>query len=183
MRILWPLMIIFSALIFSATISFYPEVSRAGSLKDGVPHWYSSPYDLKYDARWTHFPHSKVKFNSAREVVISGRGDYSSGEIYGARFAISNDWEKYISGHKVRVTLIVRSSIEEDMPFKVSYSTNDSGQSGWHYFVARQNPTEFSFIYKVPKQTKSTKDLVVIVPGLSDVDLILSEAYLELIDE
>jgi len=92
------------------------HVVGSTDLEDGAPHWYTIPYNLKYDAKWTHFPNSAVEMNGADEVVVSGSGEFE-GKLYGMRFATSLEWDKFINGHTVKVTLITRSSTDEPMKF------------------------------------------------------------------
>jgi len=151
-------------------------------LEDGAPHWYTIPYNLKYDAKWTHFPNSAVEMNGADEVVVSGSGEFE-GKLYGMRFATSLEWDKFINGHTVKVTLITRSSTDEPMKFRTSYTTNDNGFSGWIYGIANKKPATLTFTYKVPEHTKEAKDFVIMVPEDQDTDLIIEDGYLELVDE
>lgn len=175
------LLCLIPVLIFSSLSSAH--VIGSTNLEDGAPHWYTMPYDLKYDSKWTHFPESKVEMNGADEVVLSGFGDFSSAKPYGMRFAPSDEWESFISGHTVKVTLEVRSSTKDPMKFKVAYMTRDNGFSGWYMAIANPKTSTFSFTYKVPEMTKVSKDFLVVVPEDQGIDLIIRNGFLELVDE
>ena len=153
------------------------------SLKEGAPHWYTIPYDLKYDSKWGPLPKSVVKMNPADEIVVRGSGDFSRTNAYGVLFSTTTEWEEFISGHEVKVTVITRSSSREPMRFKIAYQTNDKGFSGWYYGVANKNNTALSFSYRVPPHSKLTKDFFVVIPEDQNTDLIISEAYLQFENE
>jgi len=161
----------------------YSHVIGSTDLKDGAPHWYTQPYDLKYDAKWVHFPDSKAAMNPADEVVISGEGDFEAAKPYGVRFATSNEWEEFISGHTVRVTLNTRSSSKKPMRFKVAYLTNSDGFSGWYQGFANVKTSTLTFEYDVPEVSVLKKDFIIVVPEDQNTDFIISSAYLELVSE
>lgn len=177
MKILWPFVAVLAAPAFC-----YAHVIGSTDLEDGAPHWYTIPYNLKYDAKWVNLKNSSAEMNAKDEIVVSGSGNFEKTQ-YGLSFSTTNEWETFISGHTVKVTLITRSSTNKPMKFKTAYMTNDNGFSGWTYGVANKNETSFVFTYKVPPLTKSSKDFVVVVPEDQDTDLIVIDGYLELVDE
>ena len=154
--------IVSAALLALSPLSF-AHVIGSTDLEDGAPHWYTKPYNLKYDSKWVNFDNSSAEMNGADDIVVSGSGDFE-GKQYGLRFATTTEWESFISGHTVRVTLITRSSSDKPMKFKTAYMTNDNGFSGWVYGMANKKETSFVFTYKVPQITKNTKDFIVLVP-------------------
>lgn len=158
------------------------HVIGSTDLEDGAPHWYTKPYSLKYDAKWVNFENSSAEMNGADDIIVSGSGDFD-GKQYGLRFATTEEWESFISGHTVKITLITRSSTGKPMMFKTAYMTNDNGFSGWVYGIANKEESSFSFNYKVPEITKNTKDFVVVVPKDQDTDLVIVDGYLEFVDE
>jgi len=159
------------------------HVVGSTKLKDGAPHWHTMPYDLKYDSKWIHFPGSKAEMNPADDVVVSGEGDFSSSKPYGMRFATTNEWEEFISGHRVRVTITTRSSTKDLMQYKIAYLTNSDGFSGWYHSFAHPEGSTFSFEYDVPEVSELKKDFIIVVPEDQNTDLIISSAQLELVSE
>jgi len=161
----------------------HSHVTGSTSMKDGAPHWHTIPYDLRYDAKWVNLSNSSVELNSKDELIVSGQGDFSSNKAYGIQFSTSEEWEEFISGHKVKVTVTTRSSSKTAMRYKIAYMTNSDGFSGWHQGIANLADTTFSFEYRVPEATVLKRDFVVLVPELQNTDLIVVDAVLELMSE
>lgn len=89
----------------------------------------------------------------------------SSGTIGSAfTLALSPEVEAAFSGAKIRVSLEASGG-----PFKVSYSTNEVGNSGWQEF-APSDQSVVSFDYDVPAMVDGKGDFLGIGPtGLSSV--------------
>lgn len=97
-------------------------------------------------------------------VRLSGHvpGLYSTGTTGGALIRLDDEFEADAAAKTVRV--FVTLSGTEGARAAVAYSTNDLGNSGWHFFTLTAVPTTHSFDYAVPPLAHGNGDFLGIDP-------------------
>lgn len=97
-------------------------------------------------------------------VRLSGHvpGLYSTGTTGGAFIRLDDEFEADAASKTVRVS--VTMSGPEGARAALAYSTNDLGNSGWHFFTLTAAPTTHSFKYAVPPLAHGNGDFLGIDP-------------------
>jgi len=97
-------------------------------------------------------------------ITISGSSanEISHGRTGGAAFVLGPDLESQIGDHVIRLRVLAKS--EGGTGFKVAYSTNEVGNSGWNEFSLGDEYEEYSVEYVVAAVKEGNNDYVGIVP-------------------
>ena len=76
------------------------------------------------------------------------------------------DWfERAASERRVKVQALVRSAIAHPTRVATAYSTNEVGNSGWHWRDVGSGWTVSEFVWSVPKMRDGRGDFVGILPA------------------
>lgn len=130
---------------------------------ESTPSWYGEEFDLIYDGKWVKIADTVAELNDDDCLIVRGTGGYVKGPLYGIRFVAGDEWERFASGKKIRVSLTVKSADGHAVRYKVMYTTYDVGSSSWKESIAGKGFTTFSFDYTVPKLKDGKKDFVIVV--------------------
>lgn len=93
----------------------------------------------------------------------------SSGYHYSIR--LPDEVEVAASGHHIIVRIIARITDNDQMEqsrFGIAYSTNEVGNSGWHWFHAESEWTIYTMEYDVPVMKNGNGDFIGILVGGKD---------------
>jgi hypothetical protein len=105
---------------------------------------------------------------SGSGLLVSG-GDPeapSAGRTGGYSVRVPDDFERAASGKRVRVGVVVESPDGRPVRFRLAYSTNEVGNSGWKDFTVSQSGagSTFQFDYDVPPMKDGLGDFIGILP-------------------
>jgi len=85
----------------------------------------------------------------------------SSGSIGEPSMTIPEEIALSLAGKRVRISVFAKwPEVNESSEFAVSYSTNDTGNSGWHHFNQDIDWKRFSFYYTVPEPVAGGVDYI-----------------------
>ena len=85
----------------------------------------------------------------------------SSGSIGEPSLTIPEEIALSLAGKRVRISVFAKwPETNESSEFAVSYSTNDTGNSGWHHFNQDIDWKRFSFYYTVPEPVAGGVDYI-----------------------
>lgn len=92
----------------------------------------------------------------------------STGETNAISFKIPDEVEQAVSGSKIRVDVLAKSTGSET-PIAVAYSTNEVGNSYWRSMMATDQFQVMSFTYDVPPMAEGRGDFIGILPDYHDI--------------
>ena len=103
-------------------------------------------------------------------VRIEGRspGAMSWGRTDGYSIRFPDPLEAAASGRHVSVRVIARAAGTGKTRFAIAYSTNEVGNSGWHWRGATPDWSVYGMEYDVPVMKNGNGDFVGILPGPED---------------
>lgn len=105
----------------------------------------------------------------------------SFGKTDGYSLRTSDAFEIAANGRRVVVSAVVRAAEAPNARFALAYSTNEVGNSGWHWQNAGPDWAVYSFDYAVPVMKQGLGDFIAILPepkGQPGIDLLLVVARL-----
>lgn len=105
--------------------------------------------------------------NGDVDYIILATGDpkaLSSGSTDGYSICLPEHIEATASGHHITVRVIARASGSDQSCFAVAYSTNDVGNSGWHWFTTSTEWSIYTMEFNVPVMKDGNGDFVGILP-------------------
>lgn len=129
---------------------------------ESTPSWYGEEFDLIYDGKWVKIADTVAELNDDDYLIVRCTNGYVKGPLCGIRFVAGDEWERFASGQKIRVSLTLKSANGHAVHYKVMYTTFDVGSSSWKEAIAGKGFTTFSFDYTVPKLKDGNKDFVIV---------------------
>lgn len=111
-----------------------------------------------------------VSSKTVQAQQISGTAQLTSstsvgsagGKTSGAAIKVNTECEGEVSGQTILVSFSARSN--DSVSMKVSYSTNDVGNSGWKSFDLNDQFKTYSFEYDVPARSTPGADFIGFLP-------------------
>ena len=103
-------------------------------------------------------------------LVITGTnaGTNSGGETSGVAFILTGEDEAAASRSRTTVSIVARALNGGTSDMKVSYSTNDVGNSGWQTFSLGADYDIYTFEYVVPTMQTADGDYLGILPATAE---------------
>lgn len=139
--------------------------------------WFYTPFDLKFDAKWTNQPGSEVHMTPSESILISVVDRQP--KLNGIRFATGADFVAVASGRKLKIILTTRVELKL-CAFRVVYIPQDLPHSGYYYAYANTSPSTFSFVFFLPEGSEARTHWVVVEPQ-ENVTLEVIEAKVEVL--
>ena len=92
----------------------------------------------------------------------------SMGLTGGYCIRLPDEIERQASGRRISVKVSARASNGNTARFAIAYSTNEVGNSGWHWFDAGVDWADYSFIYSVNEMKAGNGDFVGLLAGTNE---------------
>lgn len=133
--------------------------AETGSYEDAAPalmglwHAEAEAYDTENSASGVVVSDGYATLSGAFDRQVSG------GTTSGLVFALPEDIEAAVSGQTVTIAVVTRGG-----PFRLAYSTNDVGNSGWLQGDASEDWAITEFTYDVPAMSNGRGDFIGILP-------------------
>ena len=147
---------------------------------DPALRWRARPFDLRFDAHWTHQEGCEVSMNADEQLFLTVI-DRDATPLSGMRFSTGADWISASLGQRVRLSFTTMSSTPGGLPFRAAYLPQDSDHSGFFRTVANPAESTFSFEFSMPATSEVPTHLIVVEPLIDDAELVISAASLEIV--
>lgn len=90
----------------------------------------------------------------------------SGGQTGGYSLRLPDSFEKAASGHGIRIRVVARAAEKSAAArLAVAYSTNEVGNSGWHWFDITAQWSVIEMTYSVPPMKDGNGDFIGLLPG------------------
>ena len=124
--------------------------------------WLSVPFDLRFDAKWTHQPGSSTAMHPDHSisVVVTERPEHGPA---GIRFAIGREWKNVAASQRVDLS-IVTSCQTGSIPFNLTYTAAGRGVISSTKAEAATTPMSTATRFSMPVISEERPDQLVIEP-------------------
>ena len=158
------------------TLDFRPVVL------DPRTRWRTQPFDLRFDAKWTHQPGCEVHMDDQKEVRVQVI-DREAAHLSGMRFATGQQWVACSRGERVNVRLTLRSKGGGPVPYRCVYLPQDAPRSDFFEGEALPSEQRISFVLEMPAHSESATHLFVFEPLEDRREIVISEASMEIVEQ
>lgn len=147
-------------------------------ITDSRNRWQYSPFNLRFDAKWTHQPGSVVHMDARDTITVKVLDRQTA--INGMRFATGSEWIATASNKTLRVSFTTRAD-SRPCAYRTAYFPQDLEHSGFYVAYANLKPSTFSFEFELAKGSEARTHLVIFEPQEDRSPISILDASLEVL--
>lgn len=147
-------------------------------IADSRNRWQYSPFNLRFDAKWTHQPGAVVHMDERDTITVKVLDRQNA--INGMRFATGPDWIAAASGKTLRVSFTTKAD-SKPCAYRTAYFPQDMEHSGFYVSHANLKTSTFSFEFELAKGSEARTHLVIFEPQVDNSPITILDALLEVL--